>query len=144
MQLFAHLNSSRVGYVLFFLSACVSSGVALLVALTVLFHVQQQPASSSLPKTPEIQPGQVTKKPEVIDDFLRNFFAKMALSRTAEAFEAEWYEAKATGRLHTGQAVPDVYQRNTVCCVDRHMSAVGAHTDTRAVPAVSGAGSCEH
>lgn len=56
----------------------------------------------------------MTKKPEVIDDFLRNFYAKMGLARTAEAFEAEWYEMKATGRLHGNHAVPDVYQRNTV------------------------------
>ncbi|EFJ47004.1 hypothetical protein VOLCADRAFT_109152 [Volvox carteri f. nagariensis] len=60
----------------------------------------------------EVQPGQVVKKPEVIDDFLRNFFIKMGLSRTCECFEAEWYELKATGRLDTATTVPDVYLRN--------------------------------
>lgn len=59
-------------------------------------------------------PGAVTKKPEVMDDFLRNFFVKMGLSRTCEAFEAEWYEMKATGRLDGSSPVPDVYLRNAV------------------------------
>ena len=54
------------------------------------------------------------KKPEVIDDFLRNFFIKMGLSRTCECFEAEWYELKATGRLDNSTTVPDVYLRNAV------------------------------
>jgi len=66
--------------------------------------------------------GAVTKKAEVMDDFLRNFFVKMGLSRTCETFEAEWYELKATGRLEGNTQVPDVYQRNMVgvqrtCCV---------------------------
>lgn len=51
---------------------------------------------------------------QVMDDFLRNFFVKMGLSRTCEAFEAEWYELKATGRLEGDSAVPDVYIRNAV------------------------------
>lgn len=57
-------------------------------------------------------PGTTSKKPEVMDDFLRNFFVKMGLSRTCEAFEAEWYELKATGRLDSRQIVPDIYLRN--------------------------------
>ncbi|KXZ47989.1 hypothetical protein GPECTOR_31g352 [Gonium pectorale] len=63
-------------------------------------------------RTPEVLPGQVVKKPEVIDDFLRNFFIKMGLSRTCDCFEAEWYELKATGRLDSSTTVPDVYLRN--------------------------------
>lgn len=65
----------------------------------------------------EVQPGQVIKKPEVIDDFLRNFFIKMGLSRTCECFEAEWYELKVTGRLDNTTTVPDVYMRNAVSAV---------------------------
>ncbi|KAF8055753.1 PF20 [Scenedesmus sp. PABB004] len=58
-------------------------------------------------------PGGVVRRPEVVDDFVRNWCAKMGLSRTAEAFEAEWYEAKATGRLpEAPQHVPDVYLHN--------------------------------
>eukprot|EP00879_Flechtneria_rotunda_P008325 GHRR01008719.1.p1 GENE.GHRR01008719.1~~GHRR01008719.1.p1 ORF type:complete len:596 (+),score=212.97 GHRR01008719.1:78-1865(+) len=62
---------------------------------------------------PTTPPGQVVRRPEVIDDFIRNFFAKMGLTRTAEVFEAEWYEMKATGRLQGADTtVPDIYSRN--------------------------------
>jgi hypothetical protein len=44
-----------------------------------------------------------------------NFCAKAGLLRTAEAFEAEWYELKATGRLGgLATSMPDVYLRNGV------------------------------
>ncbi|PNH08137.1 Flagellar WD repeat domain-containing protein [Tetrabaena socialis] len=69
-------------------------------------------AGTARARTPEVQPGQVVKKPEVIDDFMRNFFIKMGLARTCECFEAEWYELKATGRLDNSTTVPDVYLRN--------------------------------
>ncbi|KAG2427437.1 hypothetical protein HXX76_012373 [Chlamydomonas incerta] len=72
----------------------------------------KQEATTGPARTPEVKPGQVVKKPEVIDDFLRNFFIKMGLSRTCECFEAEWYELKATGRLDNSTTVPDVYLRN--------------------------------
>jgi hypothetical protein len=70
-------------------------------------------AAAAKPATP---PGQVVRRPEVIDDFVRNFFVRMGLSRTAELFEAEWYELKATGRLEAGghTVVPDIYLRNEV------------------------------
>lgn len=73
--------------------------------------MQTEPATTSIA---EVQPGRVTRKPEVMDDFLRNFFVKMGLARTCETFEAEWYELKATGRLEGSQLVPDIYQRNAV------------------------------
>lgn len=51
----------------------------------------------------------------MIDDFIRNFYVKMGLTRTAEVFETEWYELKATGRLEgTTTTVPDVYMHNGV------------------------------
>ncbi len=74
--------------------------------------MQTEPATSRAQE--EVKPGQVTRKPEVMDDFLRNFFVKMGLARTCEAFEAEWYELKATGKLEGSQLVPDIYQRNAV------------------------------
>ena len=37
------------------------------------------------------QTGQVTQRPEVVDDFIRNFLVKMGLSKTLEMFETEWY-----------------------------------------------------
>ena len=36
----------------------------------------------------------------------------MGLSRTSEAFESEWYELKAMGKLEGNLLVPDIYQRN--------------------------------
>jgi hypothetical protein len=50
-----------------------------------------------------------------MDDFIRNFYVKMGLMRTAEVFEAEWYELKATGHLEgAATTVPDIYLRNGV------------------------------
>eukprot|EP00877_Chromochloris_zofingiensis_P005699 jgi/Chrzof1/1512/Cz10g10170.t1 len=73
----------------------------------------KEPVKSAKPK-PAAPPGQVTRRPEVIDDFIRNFCVKMGLSRTAEVFEAEWYELKATGKLDSAaSSVPDVYSRNS-------------------------------
>lgn len=44
------------------------------------------------PAVHEVEPqiGQVTQKPEVVDDFIRNFLVKMGLSKTLEMFEIEW------------------------------------------------------
>jgi hypothetical protein len=76
-------------------------------------------AAGIKPATP---PGQVVRRPEVIDDFVRNFFVRMGLSRTAEVFEAEWYELKATGRLEAAGStvVPDIYLRNGVSVSPQH------------------------
>jgi len=59
-------------------------------------------------------PGAVTKKPEVIDDFVRNFLLKVGMTKTLEVFETEWYELASTGRLAREEIgpVPDVYMRN--------------------------------
>jgi len=59
-------------------------------------------------------PGEVTRRPEVVDDFVRNFLHKMGMDMTLEAFETEWYEKAATGQLNREDidAVPDVYLRN--------------------------------
>lgn len=60
----------------------------------------------------------MVRLPEVVDDFIRNFFVRTGLTRTSEAFEAEWYELKATGRLEasggSSSVVPDVYLHNEV------------------------------
>jgi len=57
----------------------------------------------------------VTHPPEVVEDFVRNFLVKMGMTRTAECFQAEWYELAQTGRLKAYQAqqqLPDVYSQN--------------------------------
>ena len=60
------------------------------------------------------QTGEVTRRPEVVDDFIRNYLVKMGLTKTLECFEAEWYELKATGKLKQENvgAVPDIYLHN--------------------------------
>ncbi|XP_077970504.1 sperm-associated antigen 16 protein-like [Styela clava] len=56
----------------------------------------------------------VTQRPEVIDDFVRNFFLKMGLNRTLECFQTEWYELQQKGLLGDEDigVVPDAYARN--------------------------------
>lgn len=50
----------------------------------------------------------------VIDDFVRNFFIRAGLLKSLEAFNREWFEMRARGKLRPEDAtpVPDVYVRN--------------------------------
>ncbi|KAM9451396.1 sperm-associated antigen 16 protein [Clarias gariepinus] len=52
--------------------------------------------------------------PEVVDDFLRNFLAKMGMTRTLGCFQTEWFEMLHKGMLKTTQVgfVPDIYTHN--------------------------------
>eukprot|EP00798_Chlamydomonas_sp_ICE-L_P032320 gene32320-16891_t len=86
---------------------------AALKSLHVFTSKEQGGTAKAAANAPPV-PGQVSKRPEVVDDFLRNFFVKMGLSRTCEAFEAEWYELKATGKLDGNNHVPDIYLKNLV------------------------------
>jgi len=56
----------------------------------------------------------VSKRPEVLDDFIRNFLIKMNLTKTLESFQAEWYELTQKGELTEEDVgvVPDIYLRN--------------------------------
>lgn len=58
--------------------------------------------------------ARVTRLPEVVDDFIRNFLVKMGMHRTLETFETEWYELDQKGQIDRAQvgAVPDVYMKN--------------------------------
>ena len=49
-----------------------------------------QPASTAAVHDVEPQIGEVTQRPEVVDDFIRNFLVKMGLTKTLEMFETEW------------------------------------------------------
>jgi hypothetical protein len=73
-------------------------------------------AAAAALRKPATPPGHVVRRPEVIDDFVRNFFVRCGLSKTAEVFESEWYEFKATGRLEAAGStvVPDIYLHNGV------------------------------
>ncbi|XP_033102274.1 sperm-associated antigen 16 protein-like [Anneissia japonica] len=56
----------------------------------------------------------VTRRPEVVDDFIRNFLVKMGMNRTLDCFQTEWYELQQRGLLKPEdiQTVPDVYTQN--------------------------------
>merc|ERR1712212_284177 len=51
--------------------------------------------------------------PEMIDDFIRNYFVNIGLYKTLASFQEEWFELEHKG-LTTGKlmAVPSVYQEN--------------------------------
>ena len=56
----------------------------------------------------------LTKRPEVIDDYIRNYLTSRGLFKALEAFQNEWYEAQQQERLapEDMSIVPDVYQQN--------------------------------
>ncbi|KAK7092902.1 sperm-associated antigen 16 protein-like [Littorina saxatilis] len=62
----------------------------------------------------EVKPSLVLK-PEVVDDFLRNFLVRMGMSRTLDCFQTEWYELQQRGLMHEEDIgiVPDIYSRNS-------------------------------
>ena len=65
---------------------------------------------------PEVRPA-ITKQPEVIDDFIRNFLISKGLNETLQVFETEWYEMKAreeaNGSISEEMLVPDTYVHNS-------------------------------
>ncbi|OLP80594.1 Flagellar WD repeat-containing protein Pf20 [Symbiodinium microadriaticum] len=60
--------------------------------------------------------AKVQQRPQVIDDFFRNFLLKSMyeMKRSLEVFQAEWYEMQQTGKFKDSELtiVPDVYTRN--------------------------------
>ncbi|CAB3989769.1 sperm-associated antigen 16 -like [Paramuricea clavata] len=70
--------------------------------------VQQKPATTTTSE------ATVTLRPEVVDDFVRNFLVKMEMKRTLDCFQTEWYELQERGLMNKEevQVVPDIYIRN--------------------------------
>ncbi|KAI8927731.1 WD40-repeat-containing domain protein [Entophlyctis helioformis] len=64
-------------------------------------------------KTEEVT-ATLTKHPEVIDDFIRNYLSSKGLLKSLEAFQNEWYEYQQKEKLAPEDVtiVPDVYQQN--------------------------------
>lgn len=56
----------------------------------------------------------LTTKPEVVDDFVRNFLVRMGMHRTLDTFQCEWYELQQKGLIRDDYStdVPDVYTQN--------------------------------
>eukprot|EP00439_Symbiodinium_sp_Y106_P002688 s2766_g1.t1 len=47
--------------------------------------------------------AKVQQRPQVIDDFFRNFLLKYEMKRSLEVFQAEWYEMQQTGKFKDRQ-----------------------------------------
>lgn len=58
--------------------------------------------------------AELSLKPEVTDDFVRNFLVRLSLIKTLNCFQNEWYEKLQKGDLKSEDAgiVPDIYQKN--------------------------------
>mmetsp|Transcript_42509 Transcript_42509/g.74601 ORF Transcript_42509/g.74601 Transcript_42509/m.74601 type:complete len:587 (-) Transcript_42509:162-1922(-) len=56
----------------------------------------------------------VSQRPQVIDDFIRNFLMKYGMRRSLDSFQTEWYELQQSGKFKDSelQIVPDIYTRN--------------------------------
>ncbi|KAJ1551341.1 Sperm-associated antigen 16 protein, partial [Cladochytrium tenue] len=54
------------------------------------------------------------RRPEVVDDFIRNYLTSKGLFKSLEAFQNEWYEFQQRSLLTPEDVsiVPDVYQKN--------------------------------
>ncbi|XP_078518115.1 sperm-associated antigen 16 protein [Lissotriton helveticus] len=79
---------------------------------TVQGQVQDAQLQSQRPAvTPKLP---LWQRPEVVDDFLRNFLVRMGMTRTLDCFQGEWYEMVQKGVLQPDNAgfVPDVYTHN--------------------------------
>ena len=64
--------------------------------------------------TPAAKPTLTQVRPEVVDDFIRNFLIKVGMSRTLDNFNSEWYDLQQKGKLAEvyTDTVPDIYVRN--------------------------------
>lgn len=65
-------------------------------------------------KEQETDDVKLTQKPEVIDDFIRNFLAAKGMLKSLDTFQNEWYELQKKGKLcrEDTTTVPNVYARN--------------------------------
>lgn len=59
-------------------------------------------------------------KPEVVDDYVRNFLVRMGMFKTLDCFQSEWYELQQKGMLGDDFSVnvPDVYTQNSILETD--------------------------
>ncbi|KAI8619198.1 WD40-repeat-containing domain protein [Chytriomyces sp. MP71] len=71
-------------------------------------------AEAAASKADEKSKESLTKRPEVVDDFIRNYLSSKGLFKSLEAFQNEWYEFQQKGSLSLEDRVivPDVYIKN--------------------------------
>ncbi|XP_077128372.1 sperm-associated antigen 16 protein isoform X2 [Ranitomeya variabilis] len=82
--------------------------------LRAVHTVQEQTEDAKCEGSPVSSQRPVSHRPEVVDDFLRNFLIKMGMMKTLECFQTEWYEMMQKGLLQPEAVsfVPDVYAQN--------------------------------
>eukprot|EP00294_Goniomonas_avonlea_P016044 CAMPEP_0114561352 /NCGR_PEP_ID=MMETSP0114-20121206/11957_1 /TAXON_ID=31324 /ORGANISM="Goniomonas sp, Strain m" /LENGTH=606 /DNA_ID=CAMNT_0001746979 /DNA_START=71 /DNA_END=1888 /DNA_ORIENTATION=- len=95
---------------------------------TALRLVREKATEDAKSRARAVEPA-VQKRHEVIDDFIRNFFLKMGLSKSLETFQTEWYEKVQRGELRDEDVgiVPDIYIRNQE--LDNSVKALRAELD---------------
>jgi len=83
---------------------------------------ETKPAAEAQKKDSEYDQVKVSQRPQVIDDFIRNFMVKYGLRRSLESFQTEWYEMQQSGKFKDAelQVVPDDYTR-TQCLYEEVM-----------------------
>lgn len=59
----------------------------------------------------QIPKPKLSKKPEVIEDFIRNYFQKNNFAQSLQVFQEEFYEKSKRGQV-TQNVIPDVYIQN--------------------------------
>ncbi|XP_073489674.1 sperm-associated antigen 16 protein [Aquarana catesbeiana] len=76
--------------------------------------IEEQAEDLQSQRSPVSSQRAASHKPEVVDDFLRNFLIKMGMMKTLECFQTEWYEMMQKGLLQPEAVgfVPDVYAHN--------------------------------
>ena len=70
--------------------------------------------ASAVPREEAPPRAAVTRRPEVLDDFIRNVLLKMGMAETLDMFQREWYKLSGEGKLSSVDmgTVPDIYLRN--------------------------------
>ncbi|XP_072902559.1 sperm-associated antigen 16 protein isoform X1 [Hemitrygon akajei] len=79
-----------------------------------IIEEQNEDLKAAAQESDLISNHQVSQRPEVVDDFLRNFLIKMGMIKTLDCFQTEWYEMVQRGSLKWQDFgfVPDVYTHN--------------------------------
>ena len=54
----------------------------------------------------------LSKKPEVVEDFVKNFLVELGMLKTLESFQTEWHELSRTADPSTQQPLSDCYNQN--------------------------------
>jgi len=81
---------------------------------TALHTAQEKDSLNSFEEKSAVSSIVTRTRPEVTEDFVRNFLVRMNMVKTLDTFQTEWYEFKEKGMLKEEDTsnVPDVYIRN--------------------------------